>query len=118
MFRKSILFWALVAYTVVVCVAILVSGRAHADEATYIDALASDGILVDSAALKLGHTVCAVISMDGVDGVEKSTQAGESAGIAPYAIGIIVADAVNELCPSNIPAVKAYMVQHKSGGWS
>lgn len=81
---------------------------AHADEGSFIDNLGNDGVTITTSTLPLGHAICAQVSAEGVDGVQKVmvnfAEAGESVGDASY----FLVEAVWELCPSNLPAMRAW----------
>jgi hypothetical protein len=81
---------------------------AYADEATFITALDDNGLPAGTTALTLGHAVCSDIIENGVAGVDAEMSAGLDAGMSSHDVAAFVVSAVNELCPSAVPAVKAW----------
>ena len=85
-----------------------VAPDAHADESTFITALDGDGLPVTAVSLGLGHLVCEDIITNGVAGVDNQIRIGLSTGMSTHDVAHFVGDAVNELCPSGIPAIRAW----------
>ena len=94
--------------TATVAVALLGAGTAHADESSYLDALASFGLPHDSTALAVGENVCADVSANGVAGVDREAGYGISAGLTGEQVGTVIYFAGHELCPENMPAIMAW----------
>lgn len=90
----------------------LVAGVAHADEASYINDLALIDVPVTPVTLPLGHMICADISAHGYDGVDHVVRNAIASGIPTHDGAAIVVVAVQELCPSNTPALNAWEAQH------
>jgi hypothetical protein len=96
----------------IIAAGVLDTPVAHADEASYIEAVSNDGIAVTSVTLALGHEVCGAILAHGVAGVEKMASDGLSAGMSSDNVSAIIGDAVMELCPAGLPAVRAFIIKH------
>ena len=90
-------------------VATVLAPLVHADEGTYVESVAQHGTLVTQYTLPLGHSICARISADGPAGVDEVAQAAHSVDITAHDFGVLVESAVYELCPSNVPALKAWL---------
>lgn len=84
----------------------------HADEGTYINDLALLDIPINPATLPLGHQICADISTHGVSGVDRQVRTAIASGISTHDGAGIIVLAVQELCPSNTPALNAWEAQH------
>lgn len=81
----------------------------HADEGTFVNQLYVHDVTVTSASISLGHTICATLSRDGYDGVSEAAQAMVDAGMSTHdAAGFVIISA-NELCPSTVPVIKAWL---------
>lgn len=90
-------------------VAILLAPLGKADESTYINDLALLDVPITPVTLSLGHGVCSDISHHGVAGVDNEVTLGLSSGVSHSDIAAIIVLAVQELCPSNTPALDAWM---------
>ncbi len=94
--------------------AILVAPLVRADEGTFVNELDAHDVSVTSASIPLGHTVCAKISLNGYDGVTESVTTMLQAGMSSHDTAAFVVFAGSEICPSNIPAIVAWMTQNQS----
>jgi hypothetical protein len=94
-------------------IALSLAQTARADEASFIDAIDSDGLPVNSTTLTLGHEICADILGNGVDGVDHEIRIGLESGVSEKMLAHLVVDAVTQLCPSGTPAVRAWIAQQR-----
>lgn len=92
--------------------AILLAPLVHADESSYINDLALVDVPITAATLPLGHQICADISTHGVTGVDHEVRNAIASGISDHDGAGIIVLAVQELCPSNTPALNAWIAQH------
>lgn len=99
-----------VAFAVVV---LMLSPLVHADEGTYINDLALVDVPITPVTLSLGHGVCSDISHNGIAGVDNEVTLGLSSGVSHGDIAAIIVLAVQELCPSNTPALDAWMAANR-----
>lgn len=95
-----------------VALALWLTPLVHADEGSYINDLALLDVPVNPATLPLGHQICADISAHGVVGVDRQVRLAIESGIPTHEGMSIMMVAVQELCPSNTPALNAWMAQH------
>jgi hypothetical protein len=100
---------AMVIGASLVALALANAQDAHADEASYLNGVGDYGVEVNAGTLPLGHQVCSDISDNGVDGVDTEAKKAVVAGVSPHNAAVIIVLAVSELCPSNEPALKAWM---------
>jgi hypothetical protein len=110
MYKKSSLVCVIAG--ALAAISLSMAQDAHADEASFLQAVASDGMPAGSTALALGHQICTDIVSNGVNGVDSEIRMGLTVGMSSTDVANIVADAVTELCPSGIPAVKAWAAQN------
>lgn len=95
--------------------AVSLAQDAHADEASFINAVNSDGLPVSANTLALGHMICENIISNGAAGVKAEMDMADTAGVSTHDAAALVVDAVNELCPYGLPAVHAFIAQHTKG---
>jgi hypothetical protein len=88
--------------------AMLLAPLVHADEASYVNDLALVDVPVTPVTLPLGHMICAQISAHGYDGVDSAVRNAISSGVPQRQMAAIIVTAVQELCPSNTPALNAW----------
>lgn len=105
--RKSIVVAAVAGG--LAAVALSVAQDARADEASYLNGVARYGVSVDQTVLTLGHEVCGDISANGVAGVQAEVNSAVAAGVSAHSASVIIVMAVSELCPSNEPALNAWL---------
>lgn len=82
---------------------------AHADESSYITGVSSRGVEIDRYTLPIGYHICADISDNGTAGIDNESRYAATAGVSTHDASVIVVEAVYQLCPSNLPALKAYL---------
>jgi hypothetical protein len=97
---------------VIAAALILFAPFATADESSYIAFVNSKGLPVGPVMLAVGHQVCTDASANGVAGLDNEALLGLNANLTPREIAVVIVGAVHELCPSNLPALQAWMVQH------
>lgn len=93
-------------------IALSMAQDAHADEASYINGVADRGTPVTSMTLTVGHQVCADVSANGVDGMQREANLAFNAGVSTYDAASLIGVAVREMCPSNLPALQAWSAAH------
>lgn len=84
----------------------------HADEGTFVDQLYVHDVTVTSASISLGHTICATLSREGYDGVTDAARAMVASGMSTRDAAGFVIISSNELCPSTIPVISAWMANN------
>lgn len=84
---------------------------AHADEASYINKLDSHGVEIHDSTLALGLGICSDVAFNGVAGIENQVQMAIANEVPSYTAAAIIVTAVEELCPSNTPALDAWLAQ-------
>jgi hypothetical protein len=89
--------------------AILYAPTAHADESTFLNSVAAHGVPVNQALLGVGHEVCTSASTNGTAGLDTEGNAALEAGLTPHDSAVIIVEAIHELCPSNLPALHAWL---------
>jgi hypothetical protein len=90
-------------------IALSMAQDAHADESSYINSVASYGVEPSQAVLTLGHQICGDISYYGVAGIQADVNNAVAAGVSAHTTSVIIVVAVSELCPSNEPALNAWL---------
>jgi hypothetical protein len=88
---------------------VLTPAVAHADESSYINGIYEHNVPVTSTVLALGHGICDTISHNGVAGVEAEARTATAEGVSAHDSAVIIVEAVYELCPSNKPALYAWL---------
>lgn len=96
-----------------VALALWLTPIVHADEGTYVNDLALLDVPVNPATIPLGHAICADISMHGYAGVNNQVKLAITSGIPTDQGAAIIVLAVQELCPSNTPALNSWMAQNR-----
>lgn len=99
----------LIASAFVAIATVAFAPTAHADEADYINHLDELGVPIVDSVLPLGYSICSDISANGTYGVERQAQMSINAGVDAYTAAAIISAAVWDLCPSNTPALTAWM---------
>lgn len=94
--------------------ALLYGPTAHADEASFAQAVGNDGMPVTATTLALGHMICQDVLTNGVAGVDNEVRMALVAGMAPHDAANLIGDAVIELCPAGLPAAHAWAASMKS----
>lgn len=90
-------------------IALSMAQDARADESSYINGVTGYGIPVDQTVLTLGHEICGTISHYGVAGVQMEVNTAVAANVSAHDASVIIVMAVSELCPSNEPALNAWL---------
>lgn len=103
--------WLIVAGATVfvLWLAFVLEPAAHADEASYINGVYDHGVEINAGTLPLGHQICADVSMNGVAGLETESGYAVTMGVPAHTAAVIIVLAVAELCPSNEPALQAWL---------
>lgn len=83
--------------------------QAHADENTFLNDLSSRGIPTNTAVLAVGHEICSDVSAYGTQGFDMTAEAAHEANVPSYDFAVITVSAVYDLCPSNMPALHAWL---------
>lgn len=109
--KSTVIFAALGVLT---AVGLSMAQDARADESSYINGVAHYGVTVTPVTLTLGHQICSDISTYGVAGVQADSDAAMAAGVQAHTAAVLVVLAVSELCPSNEPALDAWL--HPASG--
>lgn len=91
--------------------AIIVAPYVHADEGTFVNELDAHDVTVTSSSIPLAHNICATISRDGYDGVTEAVANMLAGGMSSHDTAAFVVFAGSEICPSNIPAIVAWMTR-------
>lgn len=100
---------AIVIATGLAALALANAQDAHADEASFINGVYAHGVEVNSGTLPVGHQICADVSQNGVAGLETESNYAVTAGVPPHTAAVLIVLAVSELCPSNQPALNAWL---------
>lgn len=82
--------------------------QAHADESSFLTDVGNAGLPVDATTLAIGHQICYDISANGVAGVDNEARMAHNAGVTADDFATLVVESVYELCPSNLPAMRAW----------
>jgi Protein of unknown function (DUF732) len=89
--------------------ALTLAPTAHADEATFLKDVAAHGSYAGPEALTVGHQVCTSVSQYGTDGLDTESLKAINAGVSAHDAAVLITSAVWDLCPSNMPAFKAWV---------
>lgn len=82
---------------------------AHADEASFINAVGNYGVMVAPITLTLGHQVCYDVSVNGTSGFDNETRMAINADVSAHDASVIMVEAIYQLCPSNMVALDAWL---------
>lgn len=92
-------------------VGVAYASDAHADEASYISTLDSYGVEIHDSTLGLGLGICSDVAFNGTAGIDNQVQMAIDNDVPSYTAAAIIVTAVEELCPSNEPALNAWLAQ-------
>lgn len=103
--------WIIVAAATVFAlwVAFVLEPAAHADEASFVNGVYDHSVPITPYTLTLGHQICADVSANGVAGLETESNYAAIAGVSAHDAAVLIVLAVDELCPSNEPALNAWL---------
>jgi hypothetical protein len=90
-------------------VAMSFAQTAKADEASFINDVAAHGVYTAPITLAVGHQVCSDASANGTAGINTEAAAALSSGVTAHDAAVIIVEAVYDLCPSNMPALDAWL---------
>lgn len=82
---------------------------AHADEADYITWIADHGTAVNEHVLPIGYQICADTASHGTAGLDHQAELAAIAGVPSHDAAVFIVGAIVELCPSNLPALNAWL---------
>lgn len=89
---------------------------AHADETSYLNDLAAQGLANNpTIALPLGYQICSDTANNGASGIANEVAMGQAVGFNNQQISYIVYDALADLCPSQLPVINQLPVSAPSG---